>query len=330
MAAQSLVLCRDPEVLRTLCPLLFDMNMGVEICLGLNGASRILRRHRFDTIIVECDRDGGGFNLLQQLRADTPNQKTIAVGIVEDYRQMKEAFAIGANFVLSKPISAEDASRILRFTRGVITRMVRRFLRVAVHHLAHVDIDGMSDPAFVLDLSEGGMAIQCLGPVKPGQVLDISFLLPGTVNSISGKGIVAWSDPTGKTGIEFEVIGDEQRAALKQWVVERLHKCPSDAPDAALPGPAPIRVLSQWVRPLARLIDGAFVAVAAIVFCLVALLITRSQPGSHVPLTFAFTLSMMVGGILYCMLFLLMDVRFPGTRAVQSLLTAAGAGCHSA
>ena len=70
MAAQSLVLCRDPDVLRTLCPLLFEMNMGVEICLGSNGATRMVRKRKFDAIIVECDKDGGGLEVLQQLRAD--------------------------------------------------------------------------------------------------------------------------------------------------------------------------------------------------------------------------------------------------------------------
>lgn len=330
MSAQSLVLCRDPEVLRTLCPLLFDMDMGVEICLGSNGASRILRRHKFDTVIVECDRDGSGFELLQQLRSETTNQKTIAVGIVNDYQQMKEAFATGANFVLSKPISAEDAGRILRFTRGVITRMVRRFLRVAVHHLAHVDIEGMFDPAFVLDLSEGGMAMQCLTPVQAGHVMNISFLLPGTGISITGKGVVVWSDPTGRTGIEFDEINDQQRAALKDWVVERLHDSPDDAPDAEFPGPAPIRVLSQWMRPMARAIDCAFVTFSALIFCLVALAIARTEPRVHFPLLFAFGISLLAGSGLYAMLFLLMDVRFPGTRAVQSILAAAGTNRHPA
>lgn len=324
MAAQSLVLCRDPEVLRTLCPLLFDMEMGVEICLGSNGASRILRRHKFDAVIVECDRDGKGFDVLQQIRSESPNQKTIAVGIVEDYQQMKEAFATGANFVLSKPVSAQDAGRILRFTRGAISHMVRRFLRVAVHRLAHVDIEGMMDPAFVLDLSEGGMALQSLAPLKQGQVLDISFLLPGTSISVNGKGVVAWSDPTGKTGLEFDQISDEQRAALKHWVIERLHKSPDDAPDALTAGPTPIRVLSQWMKPMARLIDGAFVAGAAILFCLVSLMMTQGEPRVHFPLWFAFTSALAVGGILYSVLFLLMDVRFPGTRAVQSILEIAG------
>ena len=324
MAAQSLVLCRDPEVLRTLCPLLFDMNIGVEICLGSSGASRILHRHRFDTVIVECDQDGAGFQLLQELRAATPNQKTIAVGIVNDYRQMKDAFATGANFVLSKPISAADATRILRFTRGMITRMVRRFLRVAVPHLAHVDVHGLTDPAFVLDLSEGGIAIQCLEPVPQGRVLQISFLLPGTSVGITGQGVVVWSDPAGKIGLEFDGLSEESRAALKDWVVSRLRQSPADAPDAASPAPAKIRVLSEWMQPMARVIDGVCITIAALAFCLVALLTAPVRTGSEFPWTFAFLSSLILGSTIYVMLFPLLDVRFPGTRAVQSILSAAG------
>lgn len=324
MAAQSLVLCRDPEVLRTLCPLLFDMNMGVEICLGSNGASRILRRQRFDAVIVECDAEGGGFELLEQLRADTPNQNTLAVGIVHDYRQMKDAFARGANFVLSKPLSAQDASRILRFTRGMITRMVRRFLRVAVHHLAHVEIAGLADPAFVLDISEGGIAIQCLEPIDQGRVFQIAFTLPGTSMRLEGKGVVAWSDPAGRTGVEFESLREEHRTAIKDWVVNRLRQSPADAPDAQVPAAKPVRLLTQWMRPMARIIDGAFVTAASLAFCLVALLIAKSQPGTRFPMAFAFGTSLLVASALYSVLFMLMDVRFPGTRAVQSILSAAG------
>ncbi len=324
MAAQSLVLCRDPEVLRTLCPLLFDMNMGVEICLGSKGASRILRRQRFDAVIVECDPDGAGFALLEQLRAEAPNQKTLAVGIVQDYRQMKDAFARGANFVLSKPISAQDASRILRFTRGMITRMVRRFLRVAVHHLAQVEIAGVADPAFMLDMSEGGIAIQCLEPVEQGQVFEIAFTLPGTSMRIESKGVVAWSDPAGRTGVEFESLTEEHRVAIKDWVVRRLRQSPADAPDAQIPAPKPVQWLTHWMRPMARVIDGAFVMGASLAFCLVALLIAKSQPGTRFPLAFAFATSLLVASALYSVLFMLMDVRFPGTRAVQSILSVAG------
>jgi hypothetical protein len=201
---------------------------------------------------------------------------------------------------------------------------VRRFLRVAVHHLAHVNIGGMADPAFVLDLSEGGIAIQCLEPVRALQVLDVSFLLPGTSVGISGKGVVAWSDETGKVGLEFDELSDDHRLALKDWVVGRLRQSPADAPDAEVFAPRPIQVLTQWMRPMARAIDGAFVTIAAVAFCFIALLIAKSQPGATFPWTFAFGTSLLLGGVLYSVLFMLMDVRFPGTRAVQSILSVAG------
>jgi CheY-like chemotaxis protein len=320
MAAQSLVLCRDPDVLRTLCQLLFEMNMAVELCLGTNGASRMVRKRKFDTVIVECDKDGGGLEVLQQLRADSLNQGTIAVGVVDDYGLMKQVFATGANFVLSKPVSAEDASRILRFTRGMITRMVRRFLRVAVHHLSHVAIAGMSDPAFVLDLSEGGIAIQSLAPMQHGQVVRLTFELPGTSSKISAAAKVVWSDPTGRIGMEFEDLGDFHRNQLKHWVGERFLDSPEKF--ASNPEiPASVRVLSRWMRPLAIAIDSAFVSIAAAIFCAISFFVLRGEP--VFPIAFTYLVALSTGTVLYSSLFWLLNVRFPGTRAVQTLLTTA-------
>ena len=322
MAAQSLVLCRDPDVLRTLCPLLFEMNMGVEICLGSSGATRMVRKRKFDAIIVECDKDGGGFEVLQELRSQSPNQSTIAVGVVDDYKLMKEAFATGANFVLSKPISTEDASRILRFTKGMISRMVRRFLRVAVQHLSHVEIGGMKDPAFILDLSEGGIAVQSLAPMKHGQVVGLNFQLPSTTHTIRATAKVVWHDPTGRIGMEFQEISDQCRGWLKHWVEERLKNSPEEfATPGATELPMSVRVLSRWMKPLAVAIDGAFVAIAAAMFCLVAFLFLRGE--AIFPLGVTFLFALLIGSALYSSLFWLLDVRFPGTRAVQSLLASA-------
>lgn len=321
MAAQSLVLCRDPDVLRTLCPLLFEMNMGVEICLGSSGATRMVRKRKFDAIIVECDKDGGGLEVLQELRAESPNQSTIAVGVVDDYKLMKEAFATGANFVLSKPISTEDASRILRFTKGMISRMVRRFLRVAVHHLSHVEIGGMKDPAFILDLSEGGVAIQSLAPMKHGQTVGLAFQLPGTAHTIKATAKVVWHDTTGHIGMEFQEISDQCRGRLKHWVEERLRNAPEEFSSTVTDVPTSVRVLSQWMKPLAVAIDGIFVSVAAAIFCVVAFLCLRGE--AIFPLGITFGLALLIGIALYSSLFWLLDVRFPGTRAVQYLLASA-------
>jgi uncharacterized membrane protein YhdT len=134
---------------------------------------------------------------------------------------------------------------------------------------------------------------------------------------------VVWTDPSGRTGVEFCDLSEQHRAALKYWVLERLQKSPADAPDAAMIGPAPIRVLSQFVHPLARVIDGLFVAVSGLVFCLVAFLVSRTSSVGHFPLPFAFLIACLAGTLLYCALFFTMKVRFPGTRAIQYILAAA-------
>lgn len=323
MAAQSLVLCRDPDVLRTLCPLLFDLDMTVEICLGTNGASRMLRKRKFDAVIVECEADGTGLDVLQQLRSDAPNHNTIAVGVVDDYKAMQAAFDTGANFVLSKPISIEDAGRILRFTRGMVSRMVRRFLRVAVNHLSHVDIYGMKNPAFILDLSEGGLALQSLAPMHVGQQVSLHFLLPGTETRVDADATVVWVDPTGRIGLEFTELSEHGRYALKSWVTGNTSHSAEYGHAGIFNGLTGVLVLSRWMKPLARIIDAMFVLVAAGIFCAVAYAILRSQVPLNFPVTFAFVFAVCIGGLLYGSLFFLLDVRFPGTRAMQGLLAMA-------
>lgn len=319
MAAQSLVLCSDPDVLRTLCPLLFDMDMGVEVCLGTNGASRILRNKKFDAVIVECHPDGTGLDVLQEIRTDTPNQSTITVGVVDDPATMKNAFATGANFVLAKPISPEDASRILLFTRSMVTRMVRRFLRIAVNHLAHVDIVGMIDASFMLDLSEGGMAIQALCPMERGSELDITFHLPGTTRRIEALAKVVWMDPTGRAGLEFTELAEVDRAELRKWVEQRANSSTNSVNSGC---PTVIRVLSGWMKPLSYIVDAAVVVIAAALFCAIALVIMHGHEPAFPALLAMSALCLLIGG-LYAAIFFLLDMRFPGNLAVQSLLAAA-------
>ena len=119
MATQSLVVSSDPEFLLALQPLLNEMGMGVEFCANGNGAFRSIRDRKFDTVIVDCDADDSGLDLLSTLRREQANQKTVAVGITSDYGSMKSVFDSGATFVLSKPLPIEDARRILRITKEI-------------------------------------------------------------------------------------------------------------------------------------------------------------------------------------------------------------------
>lgn len=352
MAAQSLVLCRDPETLGVLRPLLSEFEMGVEVCLGLTGARRVLHRPDLKTVIVECDEDGVGFEFLETLRRERPDSAPVVVGIVNDYSALQLAFAHGANFVLSKPIPAEDAKRILRMARGFVNRMVRRFLRIAVHRLAHVRLGTVAEPAFLLDVSEGGLAVQALEPLNTGDRFDVAFVLPGTADEITGSGQVIWADASGRAGIEFLEIRDEARARLKQWIV--AHVEPAVPPDPAeamsaeegvevqpeqVPQPAavyqqfdmPVEMHSaaerriptaSWIRVAARALDSAFILASIAAFWFVVF----ARLGELPSIRWMTALGCLMAGVIataYFSLFYFFDLPFPGTSLMNALFSVA-------
>jgi CheY-like chemotaxis protein len=354
MAAQSLVLCRDPETLGVLRPLLSEFEMGVEVCLGLTGARRVLHRPDLKTVIVDCDEDGVGFEFLETLRRERPDSAPVVVGIVNDYSALQLAFAHGANFVLSKPIPAEDAKRILRMAQGFVNRMVRRFLRIAVHRLAHVRLSNIAEPAFLLDLGEGGLAVQALEPLRCGDRFDLGFLLPGTTAEITGSGQVIWADSSGRAGIEFLEIRDEARARLKQWIVEHAEpvvpqaaakgisageeeifesepeKVPQpapvfeqfDMPVEAHSGPSRRVPTASWIRIAARALDAAFILASIAAFWFVVF----ARLGELPSVRWMTALGCLMAAVIataYFSLFFFFDLPFPGTRLMNALFSVA-------
>ncbi|HUQ49742.1 MAG TPA: PilZ domain-containing protein [Terriglobales bacterium] len=221
MATQSLVVSNDAEFLMALRPLLNEMGMGVEVCSSSPGAFRTIRDRKFDTVIVDCDdQDASGLDLLSTLRREQSNQKTVAVGVTSDYGSMKSVFDSGATFVLSKPLPVEDARRILRISKGVLTRAVRRFLRLPVENLATVTI-GDHMEAIINNVSQGGIAIHAPTDLVAGQMVYASFLLPDTFDLMESMAQVMWVEPGGRAGLEFRSLTEDAQKQLRKWIVAR-------------------------------------------------------------------------------------------------------------
>src|SRR4051812_38112365 len=206
MATQSLVVSSDPIILGQLRPLMNEFGMDMHSCHEHDKALTHLKRDRFDTVIIDCDEDPNGLELLSSLRQNPAHQKTVAVGITSNVYEMQQLFDSGATFVLSKPLPLEDARRILRISKGVITRVVRRFLRLDVGDMATCTLGDAEQESIILNISQRGLAVQAAHPLKRGQMIYVSFLLPGTFDLIEGMCEVMWSDVVGHSGIEFRAL----------------------------------------------------------------------------------------------------------------------------
>ena len=75
MPLESLLLSRDPEVIRVLRPALQKLSIDVEVCSGVNSGQEILSTEKFDAVLVDCDDLKGAVGVLESLRKSASNQE---------------------------------------------------------------------------------------------------------------------------------------------------------------------------------------------------------------------------------------------------------------
>src|SRR4051812_16712868 len=220
MATQSLLMSRDPQIVGALRPLMMEMGMEVEVCAQSPEAILSLRQRTYDTVVVDCDHasseDAEALGVLNEARKQQNGNRLVAVGITADHNRMQRVFDNGATFVLSKPLPMEDVRRILKITRGVATRSVRRFLRLPVNTLSIATVDDKQE-AVILNVSQRGLAIQASETQSIGSMIYVSFLLPETFTLVESMAQVMWADRSGRAGIEFRTISDENQADMAEW-----------------------------------------------------------------------------------------------------------------
>lgn len=225
MALESLLLSRDPEVIRILRSALEKLSIEVEVCNGIGSGQEILRSEKFDAVLADCDELDGGIGVLASLRKGASNKNSVTFAIVNGSTTTQQAFRMGANFVLQKPISALNAKRCLSAAINFMIREQRRYFRCPVKLPATMDFgEGQKLKATVTNISEGGMAIFFRGKLPPSNLSSVSFRLPGAATPLEPKVQVAWMDESGRAGLRFVEMAKDSKELLNRWLAEQVEK----------------------------------------------------------------------------------------------------------
>ena len=195
-----------------------------ESCSASHAALETLNTKKFDAIIVDCDERSGGKDVLRQVRETPSNKRVITFAIINNGTSVQDAFAMGANFVLDKPLSPERAARSFRAAHGLMMRERRRYFR---HHVKiSVSIimpAGNEIKAILTNLSESGMAVDLPQRCEPRAQVRIRFTLPATQHLVEAKGEIAWQEETGKqAGIRFLHMEQMAQRHLEQWLAKKF------------------------------------------------------------------------------------------------------------
>ncbi|MDQ1387309.1 MAG: hypothetical protein QOF56_763 [Acidobacteriaceae bacterium] len=225
MTLESLLLSRDAEVVRVLRPTLEKLSIEVEICQEAKKATEILIAEKFDAVIIDCDDLRGGLEVLQGLRSTPSNKSSVTFAVLNGKKTTtQEAFAMGVNFVLQKPISPLNASRCFNAALSFMVRERRRYYRQPVKMLVKVFADEKELKGTSTDISEGGMALQLHQALPKNANPRLQFTLPETSVSLEIETEVAWADLKGRVGLRFRKVPENSQKLLEKWLNEKMPK----------------------------------------------------------------------------------------------------------
>ena len=223
MALTSLVVCPDGSTVDVLRPVLEEMEIRLEHCEDLSQSEARLVHKRFDVVIVDFARQAEAAAVLRHIRSTAVNLKTLVVALVGTGNDVRQIFALGTNFVLYKPISAERARSSLQAARSLVKRERRRSARATVYTKATLDYANVEKAqATLLDLSEEGLSLQSERKLPPCCKVYFQFNLPASPTVVRLSAELVWQDSAGRVGLRFVDVPQSSRRILRDWLRENL------------------------------------------------------------------------------------------------------------
>ncbi|GAC1429467.1 MAG: hypothetical protein NVS1B11_04580 [Terriglobales bacterium] len=93
--------------------------------------------------------------------------------------------------------------------------------RYLVRSLAYVNLDH-ANGGIIRDLSEAGMAIQAVSPLRENQPVHLRFELLNPRVRLEVAGRITWAEPSGQCGVEFLNIPHRSERLLRDWIFIQL------------------------------------------------------------------------------------------------------------
>lgn len=233
MTFQALLVSTDMSAAEALGPVLSGFGLCLRHC-EYAAAIGELGALRYDALLVDFDDPQRALLVLQSASVASPRNGMLAIALLRDPGMVRQVFGAGANFVLYKPISPEQAQSSLRAATALIRRERRRSLRVPVQVPVELRVaNGLIVEGILLDLSEDGLEVLSSQPLFPSASVFLFFRLPASDTEIQTQGHVAWASPNGQSGVRFVGVPDYMRASLREWVASRARNLPPEEPEIA-------------------------------------------------------------------------------------------------
>jgi ActR/RegA family two-component response regulator len=226
MSLEALIISKDKTAITAFRRVLQANSIRVNVSASSEAAHKDLTDKAYDAVIIDCDDLDGGVNILHEIRQIENNRKAVVFALLHGNTTSKDAYDLGSNFVLKKPLSANMVSRTVQAGRGLIMSDRRRHFRCPVGAVAKLKFG--RKPAIegtLLNVSDSGMAVLIDAKETPSGKIKVNFHLPETNTAIEGTCLIQWAS-AGKLGLRFVEMAPEARLELNRWLTRKIQSAP--------------------------------------------------------------------------------------------------------
>lgn len=233
MILLALLVSKDDLAAETLIQALAQFGVAVDRSSAAEVAQTRFAEERFDQVIVDFDDPETASALLQSCRQPGPDRNPpVTVALVRDASQIRSILGSGAHFILTKPVTDEQAQATLRAATALLKRERRQSFRVPVQAAITIRTDDANTlEGILLDLSSGGMDVLAAKPLPSAALVRFSFDLPDGGPKIEGDAEVAWGSANGQTGLRFLDMDAKVREQLGEWLASHSRDALPEEPD---------------------------------------------------------------------------------------------------
>lgn len=214
-----MIISRDWQEVSVLECILSGLHIGVDVEPEPERAWIRMKKSKVDAVIVDCDT-AGSEPFLRLLRSQNVGPAPVVIASGSPNRRGMDR--TGANFVVQKPVSVEQAVHTLSAARNMILNERLRYYRQSLNLPVWLTrSSGKRFKARIINVSQGGTKIAGGQQLSFAEDVRLNFALPGNKLPIRAEGKVAWSDKEGGAGIRFVQIEQRLQRKLQLWVEKK-------------------------------------------------------------------------------------------------------------
>jgi DNA-binding response OmpR family regulator len=195
--------------------LLWRHDFERHVAVNSHKALGLARRLALDLLLVDADMPLS-VDLVRILRSDPATAK-VSVAVLTrggPGPRDREFLDAGATEILRLPADTSWNERLLRLMPVTARRQTRQQVTLDVEAVA----GGAPTRATALNVSAGGMLIECSAKLAVGDQIRISFALPSGGKRVSGTAWVVRAAGPGCWGIEFFYLEDDGLDRVRRFV----------------------------------------------------------------------------------------------------------------